>query len=153
KELGEVIGTEELPDGNLIILTRCGSRQCVGTNQDPLIKITKAGKYIKSWGGGQIIWPHGLFVEKDGSIWTTDAVTGPDVKKDDPRIKGKGHVLIKYSADGKVLKTIGKPGMSGPNNDTFGSPSDLVINDKGEIFVADGHGGEATNERVVKLDK
>jgi sugar lactone lactonase YvrE len=153
KELGEVVAAEETPDGNLIVLTRCGSRQCVGLQQDPIIKIDKNGKYLKSWGGGAYVWPHGLLIDRDGNVWVTDAVAGPDVKKDDPRIKGKGQVVIKYSPEGKVLMTLGKPGVAGNGPDTFNAPSDVVLGANGDIFVADGHGGQATNERVVKFDK
>src|SRR5262249_24235146 len=115
--------------------------------------IDKNGKYLKSWGGGQYIWPHGSLVDKQGNIWVTDAVSGPDVKKDDPRIKGKGQVVIEYSPDGKVLRTFGKPGAAGNGTDTVNTTSDVFIDNNDDIFVADGHGGEATNERIVKLDK
>ena len=150
---GETIGAEETPDGNIIVLTRCGGRQCVGSKQDPIIKIDKNGKYLKSWGGGAFVWPHGMFVDRQGNIWITDAVTGPDVKRDDPRIKGRGQQVIKYSPDGKVLMTLGKAGVAGAALDTFSSPSDVVVAPNGDIFIADGHGGEATNERIVKYSK
>ena len=34
----------------------------------------------------------------------------------------------------------------------FNQPSDVVTNDNGDIFVADGHGGDS-NARIVKFDK
>ncbi len=152
-EPGEVIATEETPDGNLIVLTRCGGRECVTSSQDPIIKIDKSGKYLESWGAGTMVWPHGLHVGKDGSVWVTDAVSGPGVKKDDPRVVGKGQQVVKYNADGRVLLTLGKAGVAGNGPDAFNSPTDVVVAPNGDIFVADGHGGRESNERVVKFSK
>src|SRR5262249_26337383 len=139
--------------GNLIVLSRCGGRECLSTNQDPVIKVDKSGKYIKSWGGGTMVWPHGLHVARDGSIWVTDALGGPGIRKDDPRAKGKGQQVIKYNPDGQILMTLGKAGVSGNGPDTFNSPTDVVVAPNGDIFVADGHGGPDSNERVVKFSR
>jgi streptogramin lyase len=57
---------------------------------------------------------------------------------------------MKFSPDGKLLMTLGKPGVPGDGPDTFNGPSDILIAPNGDIFVADGHGGD-TNARVVKL--
>jgi len=65
---------------------------------------------------------------------------------------GKGAVLVKFSPDGKVLLTIGKPGMPGDGEDTLDGPSDVVVAPNGDIYVADGHGGN-TNDRIVKFSK
>jgi sugar lactone lactonase YvrE len=51
-----------------------------------------------------------------------------------------------------VLMTLGKPGVAGNGHDTFNAPSDVLIAPNGDIFVADGHGGD-TNARVVKFAK
>jgi len=42
--------------------------------------------------------------------------------------------------------------VAGDGPDTFNSPSDVLVAPNGDIFVADGHGGD-TNARIVKLDK
>jgi streptogramin lyase len=46
--------------------------------------------------------------------------------------------------------TLGKAGVVGDGPDTFNSPSDVLIAPNGDIFVADGHGGD-TNARIVKF--
>jgi hypothetical protein len=48
--------------------------------------------------------------------------------------------------------TLGKAGVTGDGPDTFNSPSDVLVAPNGDIFVADGHGGD-TNARVVKFAK
>ena len=65
---------------------------------------------------------------------------------------GKGHQVFKFSPDGKVLLTLGKAGVAGNGPDTFNQPSDVVVGANGDIFVADGHGGNS-NARIVKFSK
>jgi streptogramin lyase len=84
--------------------------------------------------------PHGLKVDRDGNLWVTDG-----------RGKGgKGHQVFKFNPGGQVLMTLGKAGVAGDGPDTFNSPSDVLIAPNGDIFVADGHGGN-TNARIVKF--
>ena len=42
--------------------------------------------------------------------------------------------------------------MTGTGPDTFNRPSDVVVAPNGEIFVADGHGGNS-NARIVKFSR
>ena len=44
------------------------------------------------------------------------------------------------------------PGVPGNDEKHFNAPSDILIAPNGDIFVADGHGGD-TNARIVKFDK
>jgi hypothetical protein len=65
---------------------------------------------------------------------------------------GKGHTVMKFNQDGKLLMSLGKPGVAGTTQDTFNAPSDILVAPNGDIFVADGHGGD-TNNRIVKFTK
>jgi sugar lactone lactonase YvrE len=59
-----------------------------------------------------------------------------------------GHQVFKFSPEGKVLLTIGVPGgATGPNQCCW-QPNDVITNEKGEIFVAEGHGGNQ-NDRIL----
>ena len=60
--------------------------------------------------------------------------------------------MFKFSPDGKVLLTLGKAGVAGSGPDEFNAPSAVVTAPNGDIFVADGHGGN-TNARIVKFAK
>src|SRR5205823_5429024 len=51
-----------------------------------------------------------------------------------------------------LLMTLGKAGAAGDGPDTFNQPSDVVVAPNGDIFVADGHGGNS-NARIVKFSK
>jgi hypothetical protein len=63
-----------------------------------------------------------------------------------------GQQVTKLSSAGKVLLQLGTRKVSGTGPNEFSSPSDVVVGNHGDIFVADGH-GEGTNERIMKFDK
>ena len=50
----------------------------------------------------------------------------------------KGHQVFKFSPEGKLLLTLGKPGGAA-GSDYFFQPNDVITNQKGEIFVGEGH--------------
>jgi len=113
-----------------------------GSNVAPILKFDPSGKLVKSFGEGMFVFPHGLFVDKDGNVWVTDG-QGKE---------GKGQQVVKFSPEGKVLLILGRAGIAGDGPDTFNAPSDVVVAPDGTIFVADGHGGD-TNARIVKFSK
>jgi DNA-binding beta-propeller fold protein YncE len=130
---GQVIGVQPDAHGNLWVFHR---------SEPPILEFDASGKFLKSFGAGMFVQPHGLSIDPEGNIWTTDQ-QGKD---------GKGQQAIKFSPDGKVLMTLGKAGVAGTGPDTFNGPCDVVVAPNGDIFVADGHGGD-TNARVVKFSK
>ncbi len=129
--------------GHLWVLDRCGATRCTGSTLDPVLEFDVSGKLLKSFGAGMFVFPHGIYVDKQDNIWTTDG-EGKD---------GKGQQVTKFNQDGKILMTIGKAGVAGEGPDTFNKPSDVIVAANGDIFVADGHGGDDSNARIVKFDK
>jgi streptogramin lyase len=129
-------------DGNIWVFERCGDRNCAGSNLAPIFKFDRSGKAVKWFGAGIFVFPHGMHVDRDGNVWVTDA-DGKD---------GKGQQVVKFSPDGKVLLALGKAGVAGDSQDTFNRPSAVVTSSSGDIFVADGHGGDS-NARIVKFSK
>ncbi len=152
---GSTAGVDIDPDGEHIwAIDRCGANTCVGSDLDPLLKINQDGEVVASIGGGHVLFPHGLHVDSDGNVWVTDA-QGPN--GEDPRRDGKGHVVLKFSPEGELLLTLGTPGESGNGENNFDAPCDVVTGPNGDIFVADGHGGQNrqsppdTTARIVKF--
>jgi sugar lactone lactonase YvrE len=138
---GMTIGLDIDRDGkSLWVFDRCGAKTCVGSTLSPIQKFDASGKLLTTFGAGMFNFPHGLFVDRADDVWVTDG-QGKD---------GKGHTVTKFSPDGKVLMTLGKPGVPGDGPDTFNAPSDVLVAPSGDIFVADGHGGD-TNARIVRL--
>jgi sugar lactone lactonase YvrE len=142
RKLGQTTAIGIDPEGNIWLFERCGANSCAGSNIAPIVKFDASGKYVKSFGAGMFVFPHGMHVDKDGNVWVADA-DGKD---------GKGHQVIKFSPDGKVLLALGKAGVAGAGPDTFNRPSAVTTGPNGDIFVADGHGGDS-NARVVKFSK
>jgi streptogramin lyase len=139
---GSTAGVSVDRHGNIWVAERCGANTCAGSNLAPILEFDPSGKLLKSFGEGMFVFPHGLTVDKDGNIWVTDGQGA----------NGKGHQVFKFSPDGKVLMTLGKAGVAGDGPDTFNQPSAVAIASNGDIFVADGHGGNSNN-RVVKFTK
>jgi streptogramin lyase len=121
---------------------RCGGNSCANSLLAPLQEFDASGKFVRAIGAGKFNEPHGLYVDKDGNVWATDFQAN----------NGKGDVVIKFSPEGQVLMTLGKPGMPGNAEGYFNGVSSVVVAPDGDIFVGDGHGGN-TNDRVVKFDK
>ena len=128
--------------GDLWVFERCGGNTCTGSNVDPILEFDPSGKLVKSFGAGMFVFPHCVYVDKAGNVWVADA-QGAD---------GKGQQVTKFSPDGKVLLKLGKAGVAGTTDDTFNQPSGVVVAPNGDIFVADGHGGNS-NARIVKFSK
>ena len=129
-------------NGTVWVFERCGGTSCADSKLDPILAFDQSGKLIRSFGAGMFVFPHGLGLDRDGNVYVTDA----DGKN------GKGHVMVKFSPEGKVLMTLGKPGVTGNGPDTFNRPCDVAVAANGDIYVADGHGGDS-NARVVKFNK
>jgi len=164
-------------DGKSIwVAERCGQNSCLDratgkmSDAPSVLKFDSSGKLVKSFGAGMLIFPHGIHVDRDGNIWVTDgqdnapvpqrgaggggggrgrgeAPSGPIGPRPGATI---GNQVFKFSPDGKVLLTLGKPGGAAAP-DYFYQPNDVVTAPNGDIFVAEGHG--AGNNRILKFDK
>lgn len=99
--------------------------------QPPLVSFDADGKQVRAWGQGLYKVPHGLRVDREGNIWTTD---------------NGNHVLRKFNKDGQLLATLGVEGKAAGGKEGFRGPDDLVFDSRGHMFVAD-----SGNGRIVKL--
>jgi len=91
------------------------------------------GSFVKAWGDADLFdQPHSAIFDEAGDIWTTDS---------------NGHVVHKFTADGTLLMTLGKRGVTGDNSstDSFNRPNAVAIADNGDIYVSDGY----ENARIV----
>ena len=123
------------------VAERCGENICVGHDDlDPIYLFDESGRVVRSFGKGLIVWPHGIFVDREGNVWIADARAEG----------GKGNQVHKFSPEGRLLMSLGKAGVAGSGHDTFDQPSDVLVAPDGSIFVADGHGAGGNN-RVVKF--
>jgi len=114
---------------------------CLGTRANPVHLFDETGKEVRSFGGGMFVWPHGIHVDRDGNVWVTDArVPTAEERIRFPGEDKKGSVVIKFSPDGKVLMTLGKPGVKGDPPDALTEPNDVVTDPtNGDVYVAESH--------------
>jgi streptogramin lyase len=154
-------------DGKSIwVAERCGANTCLNRTTGEMsllptiLEFDAGGMLVKSFGAGQLIFPHGMHVDRDGNIWVTDGQdnaprntaggTPAAPRLGPPTGATKGHQVFKFSPDGKLLMTLGKPGGAA-DPEYFYQPNDVVTAPNGDIFVAEGHGG--ANSRILKFSR
>jgi len=100
----------------------------------PMCVFDRAGNFLRSWGEGVFLRPHGVHMAPDDTIWLTD---------------DGDHTVRQCSLDGKVLLTIGIPGKSAPymSGEPFHRCTHTALSPQGDLYISDGYG----NSRVHKF--
>jgi DNA-binding beta-propeller fold protein YncE len=141
------------------VAERCGANSCLGSDLPVMLKFDPTGKLVTSFGAGLMIFPHGIHVDRDGNIWVTDGQDNKprrgrgapaDAPLPPPPAKLIGHQVFKFSPDGRLLLSLGSAG-GGTGTDGFFQPNDVVTAANGNVYVAEGHGGD--NARIVVFDR
>ncbi len=123
--------------GHLYVLSR---------GMQAITEFDENGKWVRSFGEGMFdVRSHGLRIDKDGNLWTTDVTA---------------NTVMKLSPKGEVLLTLGTKGKAGEWNEAagtrlFNEPNDIAIAANGDIFITQGHtpGAGKGDPRVLKFDK
>ncbi|HSA56885.1 MAG TPA: peptidyl-alpha-hydroxyglycine alpha-amidating lyase family protein [Gemmatimonadaceae bacterium] len=144
------------------VAERCGQNSCLNSDLDPILKFDSTGKLVRSFGKGMLIFPHGIFVDREGNIWVTDGQDNAprrgrgqpaDAPLPPPPARSIGHNVYKFSPDGRLLLTLGKTGGA-REPEFFFQPNDILVAPNGDIFVAEGHSNaETANARILKFDR
>src|SRR5262245_7655374 len=129
---GAVSAVDADRDGSSMwVLERCGAQgfmplsrmrpgevfNCDGSPLAPILKFDASGKLVKAFGENMFVFPHGLHVDYEGNVWVTDGIARG----------AKGQQVHKFSPDGKLLLSLGKPGVAGSGLDEFNAPSAVVV--------------------------
>ena len=158
-------------DGESIwVVTRCGANpeappggspfaydSCASSDVAPVMKLSSEGKVLKSFGAGRFIFPHKMYVDPEGNVWIVDArgANERELQKN-PKENLKGHIVVKFSPEGKELLRLGTPGVAGNPPDALNEPTSVVVGRNGDIFVAEGHSGQNANagpSTVARISK
>jgi DNA-binding beta-propeller fold protein YncE len=146
RKFGGISAVDMDPDGKSVwVFERCGMPDdgCAKVKTlDPVMQFDSSGKLARSWGKGNFLYPHGIFIGRDHHVWLVEGISISNVVAD---------VIREYSADGKLLRTMGESGTRGDTPDRFNGVSDVLVAPDGSIFVADGH-SDKTNNRILKYD-
>jgi streptogramin lyase len=164
RPLGAISAIDMDPDGKSIwVSERCGGQDnCIDKHQPTVIKFGPDGKVLAQFGADMIVYPHGIALDREGNVWTADMQS--NVERPAPRQgqkaevvpadrKPNGAVVRKWSPTGKLLMTLGTPGVYGNDESHFSQVSDVVVAPDGTIYVADGHDSAPSNHRIVKFDR
>jgi hypothetical protein len=125
-----------------------------------------------------LVFPHGIHIDRQGNVWVTDgqdnaptpargggggaAAGGGRGAGGGAAAEGRGpaptappagatigHQVFKFSPEGKLLMTIGRAGGATGPTECCWQPNDVITNQKGEIFISEGH-GQNPNDRILK---
>jgi DNA-binding beta-propeller fold protein YncE len=126
-KFGRVSSVATAPNGDVFVFQR-------GKKADPVIVFDSKGRYLRSWGKGLFGNPHAIRIDPEGHVWITD---------------NGDHQVMKFTAKGERLLTLGVKGQAGTDERTFNRPTDIAWAPNGDFYVSDGYG----NSRVVKFSK
>ena len=90
-----------------------------------LSEYDESGHYLRTIGDGLFTHPHGLRIDTDDNLWTTD---------------DGSHVVLKLSPTGSVLLVLGRKDVAAESDWLFNQPTDVAFGKNGEIYVSDGYG-------------
>ena len=156
-KLGAISGINIDADGKSVwIARRCEVNGCFDSAVDPIMKFDENGNFVRSFGANMIVFPHGLWVDREGNVWVSDTQSNltPRGGVEPPAgTTPKGNRILKFSPQGELLMTLGTAGVYGQDNTHFNQPSDVITAANGDIIVADGHELEDMQPRIVVYDK
>ncbi|MEO8429384.1 MAG: peptidyl-alpha-hydroxyglycine alpha-amidating lyase family protein, partial [Verrucomicrobiota bacterium] len=133
-----------LPEGYSwpeVAAVACDSKDRVfvfNRGEHPMMVFDRAGSFLNAWGEGVFARAHGLTIGPDDSVYCTDDLD---------------HTVRKFTADGKLLFTLGmsgQPSFTGATSIDFRTiqhsgppfyfPTNLALGPNGDLFISDGYG-------------
>jgi DNA-binding beta-propeller fold protein YncE len=124
------------------------SRDCIfvfNRGEHPVLVFNRDGSFLRSWGEGMFVRPHGITIAPDDTVYCVDDLD---------------HTVRKFTPNGSLLLTLGTSGQPSDTGATsidyrtiqrvgppFHFPTNLAISPTGELYISDGYG----NARVHKF--
>ncbi|XP_078078431.1 NHL repeat-containing protein 3-like [Mustelus asterias] len=134
---GQVFGVAVDPVADIVYVAQRG------ISVPKVLMFTDHGYFLQEWNTTTIEMPHGIFAtyaSPSPSVWVTDVGNGK-----------YGHTVKQYTPLGKLLQTLGIPGVPGSELIPlqFDQPAEVFVSSKGDMYIVDGDGG--LNNRLIKL--
>jgi peptidylamidoglycolate lyase len=136
--LGQAVGVGVDSRGRVFVFHRAGRQWSDPFPTDRIAAPTvvvfdgTSGDVLAQWGAGLFVMPHGLTVDSDDNVWTTDVAL---------------HQVQKLTGAGQPLLTLGTAGVPGDDATHFALPTDVAVLPDGGCYVSDGYG----NARVARF--
>ena len=108
-----------------------------------IIVFDRQGNFLKAWGTGEFVRPHGIWIAADDTLYLTDDL---------------GHSVRQFSADGNLIRAIGPVGIPSDTGvddfdyrtikrgaSPFHYPTNVVTSSQGDVYITDGYGNARTH--------
>lgn len=95
----------------------------------PILVFDGEGNLIDSWGDGELMDGHGIFITESDEVFLSDR---------------DAHEILKYDTKGNVSLRLGnreKPALEEP----FNHPADIAVTGDGDIYIADGYANSSVH--------
>ena len=125
----EAVGLATDSSGNAYVFNR---------GEHPVIVLDRQGRFVRSWGEGFFVRPHGIQIGPDDSVYCVDDFD---------------HAVHKFTVQGQLLLTLGTRGQSSDTGartvdyrtirqsaGPFNFPTNLALAPDGELVISDGYG-------------
>jgi hypothetical protein len=123
-----VTGVEPGQAGIIFVIHRCFANSCAGRSEPPILK------YVSLEGPDTFSQPTDVVVSPRGDIFVTDG-----------HRPTKSNRIVKFSKDGKFIKSWGKKGTA---QGEFNEPHTIAMDSRGRLFV-----GDRENNRIQIFDQ
>src|SRR5262245_57104465 len=113
------------------------------TPDHPVVVFDRDGNYLHSWGAGLFAFPHTIRADAQDNLWLVDRDHGQMMY-----FTSKGDLIRTIGVKGQRSETGVPPSESGSSawqkvthgGGPFNLPTDIALNDAGEMFMTDGYG-------------
>lgn len=135
----EVAGVTFDSEGNVYVFNR---------GPQPVVVFNQNGEFVRSWGEGKLVRPHGIEMGPDGCLYCTD--------------DGE-HTVKKFDRSGNLLACFGnagRPSETGATSVDFRSikkssgpfhyPTNVAFSPNGTFYVADGYGNARVHQFTLE---
>lgn len=76
-------------------------------------QVRRRGQPSQDLRRGHVHLPHKIYIDREGNVWVVDTRgLNAREREEHPQDGGKGHTVVEFSPEGKVLLTIGKSGVA-----------------------------------------
>ena len=68
RTMGSTSSVLVAPNGHIWVAERCGANSCAGSDLAPVLEFDPAGKLLKSFGAGMLLFPHSILMDRKSVV-------------------------------------------------------------------------------------